>query len=80
MLVFNYRQCLSVHVCLYGGGVCVIAVFVPCKLHWALCCLTSTLHVPAVHFLENVKVTLTYVSLKIERNLTEICGEPKQSG
>lgn len=26
MLVFNYRQCLSVHVCLYGGCVCNCSV------------------------------------------------------
>lgn len=81
MLVCNYRQGVSVCMCVcLVECVCVIAVLVPCKLHWALCCLTSTLHIPAIHFFENVKIILTQVSLQIKRNLTKICGEPEQSG
>lgn len=53
--------------------------------NWSVCALQTALgtmlpNIHAMHFLENVKIILTQVSLQIKRNLTKICGEPKQSG
>lgn len=75
IIIVSVCMCVCLYECVF-----VIAVFVPCKLHWVLYCLTSTLCIPAIYLLENVKIVLTQVSLKTKRNLTKICGEPKQSG